>query len=125
VPGDAELAFIKWSQMAADAGLAAALYDLGMFVLSPDDSRPADVTRAAGYLEQAATKRFPAAQFAYATLCERGAGVPQNDVQVLSIIRWRCAAARRPPTRDWTRCAARMSSKDIETAQKLVSVAGC
>lgn len=117
-------AFIKWSQMAADAGSAAALYDLGMFFLSPDDSRPADVTRAAAYLKQAATKRFPPAQYAYATLCDRGAGVPQNNVQAFIYYSLALRGGETAAQARLDALRARMSSKDIETAQKLVSVAG-
>ncbi len=117
-------AFIKWSQMAADAGSAAAYYDLGMFFLSPDDGRQADITRAAGYLKQAATKRFPPAQYAYATLCERGAGVPQNDVQAFIYYSLSLRGGEAPAQARIDTLRARMNSKDIETAQKLVSVTG-
>lgn len=122
-PQDVDV-FVTWSQKAADRGFAPALYDLGMFFLSPDDSRASDPTRAALYLKQAALKKYAPAQYAYATLCERGAGVPANRVQAFLYysLALRGGAAAAQSRLDGLR--GQMSAKEIEAAQQLVAVAG-
>jgi TPR repeat protein len=116
-------AFLRWAQAAADQGLAPAIYDLGVFYLKPDDGRQADPARAAGYLRQAAMKKHAAAQFAYATLCERGVGIPANPVQafVYYSLALRGGEASAQSRLDALRD--RMAPQEIETAQKLVAAA--
>lgn len=116
-------AFLKWAQAAADQGLAPAMYDLGVFYLKPDDGRPADPARAAAYLRQAAMKKHAAAQFAYATLCERGVGMPANLIQAFLhySLALRGGEASAQSRLDGLR--GRMSPQDVETAQKLVAAA--
>jgi TPR repeat protein len=94
-----------------------------MFYLQPDDGRPADSARAAGYLRQAALKKHAAAQFAFATLNERGVGVQQNPVQafVYYSLALRSGEAAAQARLDALR--GRLDAKDLETAQKLVSAA--
>ena len=117
-------AFVRWSQMAANQGLADAAYDLGMFFLEPEDSRPADPARAAGYLRQAALKKHTAAQFAYATLCERGVGMPPNNVQAFVYYSLALRGGQTAAQQRLDDLRNRMSAQDIATAQKLVSAAG-
>jgi TPR repeat protein len=116
-------AFLKWAQAAAKQGYTPALYDLGMFYLAPDDGRPADPTRAAGYLRQAALKKHAAAQFAFATLYERGVGVQENAVQafVYYSLALRNGEAAAQGRLDALR--ARLDAKDLDTAQRLVAAA--
>jgi TPR repeat protein len=116
-------AFLKWAQAAANQGFTPALYDLGMFHLKPDDGRPADPTRAAGYLQRAALKRHAAAQFALATLYERGVGVQENAVQafVYYSLALRSGEAAAQGRLDALR--ERLDAKTLETAQKLVAAA--
>jgi TPR repeat protein len=116
-------AFLRWAQVAADQGNAAALYDLGMFYLEPDDGRAADPLRAAGYLRQAAVKKHGAAQFAYATLCDRGVGMPANTVQAFV---YYSLALRNGETAAQARLDAlrkRMPADQMETAERLVVAA--
>jgi TPR repeat protein len=116
-------AFLRWAQAAASQGNAAALYDLGMFYLEPDDGRAADPLRAAGYLRQAAVKKHGAAQFAYATLCERGVGVPASTVQAFV---YYSLALRNGETAAQSRLDAlrkRMPAGEMETAERLVAAA--
>jgi uncharacterized protein len=116
-------AFLKWAQAAADQGLAVAIYDLGMFYLKPDDGRPADPARAVGYLRQAAMKKYTAAQFAYATLCERGIGMPANQVQAFLYYSLALRSGEASAQGRLDALRARMAPQDIETAQKLVTAA--
>jgi len=116
-------AFLKWAQAAADQGMVLAIYDLGMFHLKPDDDRPADPARAANYLRQAAVKKHPAAQFAYATLCERGVGVPVNAVQAFVYYSLALRAGEAAAQERLDALRNRMAGQELETAQKLVAAA--
>lgn len=115
--------FLRWAQSAANQGHSQALYDLGMFYLEPDDGRTADSARAAGYLKQAAVKKYGPAQFAYATISERGVGLPANAVQAfiyysLALRNGEAAAQARLDA-----LRGRMTANEIETAQRLVTAA--
>jgi TPR repeat protein len=116
-------AFVQWSQMAANQGLADSAYELGMFFLEPEDSRPADPARAAGYLRQAALKKHSAAQFAYATLCERGVGVSQSNVQAFVYYSLALRGGQAAAQQRLDELRNRMSAQDVTQAQKLVSAA--
>jgi TPR repeat protein len=116
-------AFVRWAQRAADQGLAAALYDLGTYFLEPDDARPADPTRAANSLRQAALKQHSAAQFAFATLCERGVGVPANSTQAFVFYSQALRGGQSAAQKRLDELCRRMSAQEIATAQKLIDAA--
>jgi TPR repeat protein len=116
-------AFVQWAQAAADQGSAPALYDLGMFFLKPDDGRPADSVRAAGYLQKAAVKRHAPAQFAYATLHERGTGVQPSMVQAFVYYSLALRGGEKAAEKRLDALRARMGAQDLETAQRLVAAA--
>jgi TPR repeat protein len=116
-------AFIGSAQAAADQGYAPALYALGTFFLKPDDGRPADPIRAAGYLRQAALKRHVGAQFAYATLHERGLGVQPSPVQAFVYYSLALRGGEKAAAKRLDLLRSRMGSHDLETAQRLVAAA--
>jgi len=114
-------AFIKSAQAAVDQNFLPALYELGMFFLEPDDKRPADLVRAANYLRQAAIKKYPKAQYAYATLCERGAGVQQNHIQAFVYYSLALRGGEKAAEPRLEGLRSRMEAGDLKTAQKLVA----
>ena len=115
--------FVEWAHKAAAQGYPPALYELGMFYLEPDAKRAPDVAQAASYLRQAAIKKHPAAQFAYATLCERGAGVAANNVQAFVYYSLAFRAGQKEAQSRLDNLRGKMSATDLETAQRLVSAA--
>jgi TPR repeat protein len=115
--------FLKWGQAAANQGFAPALYDLGIFYLKPDDGRPADPLRAAGYLRQAALKKHPEAQFALATLYERGVGMQESAVQAFVYYSLALRGGQTAAQGRLDALRARMDPTTLETAQKLVEAA--
>jgi TPR repeat protein len=112
--------FLKWALAAATQGFAPALYDLGMFYLKPDDGQAADPLRAAGYLRQAALKKHPQAQFALATLYERGVGMQESAVQAFVYYSLALRGGQTAAQGRLDALRARLDSKTLETAQKLV-----
>lgn len=114
-------AFVQWAQAAAAQEYAPALHDLGLFYLEPDDGRAADPARAAGYLRRAALKRHAPSQFAYATLCERGVGIPTSAVQAFIYYSLALRGGEVAAQGRLEALRARMSTAEIENAQKLVA----
>jgi len=115
--------FLKWDQEAANQGYAPALYDLGIFYLEPDDGRSADAARAAVYLRQAAVKRHPPAEFALATLYDRGVGMPPNPVQAFVYYSLALRSGEPAAKERLDALRLRMNALDLENAQKLVAAA--
>lgn len=114
-------AYIEWAEQAANDGYAPALYSLGMYFLEPDAGKPADVVRAAGYLRQAATKKHAPAQFAYATLSERGVGMPANLTQAFIYYSLALRGGEKAAEERLSALRNRMTEHDIEAAQRLVA----
>lgn len=115
--------FLKWAQAAAAQGFAPALYDLGMFYLKPDDGRAADPLRAAGYLRQAALKRHAEAEFALATLYERGVGMQESAVQAFVYYSLALRGGQTVAQGRLDALRARLDPKTLEIAQNLVGAA--
>ena len=115
--------FVRWARASADQGYAPALYELGMYFLGPEDNEPPDPARAANYLRQAAIKKHPAAQFAYATLCEQGVGADANPVQAFLYYSLALRSGQKKAQERLERLRASMTEEDLATARRLVSAA--
>ncbi|WP_292449632.1 tetratricopeptide repeat protein [Mesorhizobium sp.] len=84
----------KWFRLAADQGVAASQYELGV-IYGMGEGAPQDAGESAKWLRLAADQGHVMAQYYLGAMYEDGLGVPRDNVQALKWLRLVAAALSR------------------------------